>query len=945
MSTKSRSTAQSQRGLSDPKPLLLIIDGHAVVHRAWAAIHTPLTIRSTGEEVQGVYGFMNAFLKTLSTWKPTHCVIAFDPPGRVFRHFKYADYKAHRPEMPPSLRSQFPHVHQLMNAFGVPIFEVEGYEADDVIGTLCRQAENQDLDTVVLSGDTDMLQLVSPKVKVEIQSYAKGERVYDQEAVRQRYGGLDPEIQPDVKGLQGDASDNVPGVPGIGIKTAVKLIVQFGNLENLYDHLNEVVSPRIRELLHNHKENAILSKELTTIVRTVPIQLDQNAAQFGDFDRSEVLSALRGLEFFSMVSKIPQNREDHGQQNNNLDPKQNEYTPLETSRPPQIIMAKENHEYQTVATNEALDKMIETLRSAGCYSFDVESTGRDPMDCDLVGISFSSNPGQAYYVPLGHQRGTQLPTPSTIRALKPLLEDPTLHKIAHKATYDVTLLRNYGINVKNVTFDTMVAAQLIGYNSLGLKQLAFQILNIEMTPITDLIGRGVKQITMDETSIDDATHYAAADADATIRLYKVLKEELRVHEMEFLFSEVEIPLIPVLVQMQFNGIKLNEGKLLEMSQNLIAELSNLEREIHEEAGESFNINSTQQLGNILFGKLLPPSRLKEMGLPQPKRTKTGFSTDATVLESLKGANPIVDNVLKYREFNKLKSTYLDALPELVNRKTERVHTSYNQVGSATGRFSSSDPNLQNIPVRTELGKEIRKAFFSETGYVLLAADYSQVELRVLAHLSEDPGLLSAFQRDEDVHMATASQVYGVPPSAVTPEMRRIAKIMNFGIIYGLSAHGIAQQTGLTMKGGASFIESYLGRYPGIKKFIETTKLRAKEEGYVQTVLGRRRYLPEIRHSNIHIRQAAERMAVNMPVQGTAADAIKIAMARINDRMSENGFRSKMLLQVHDELIFEVAIDEIDLMKRTVEDLMPSALGLKIPLKVDVRMGPTWGNLE
>ena len=926
-----RSTSGGKQATLHDRPLLLLMDGHAIVHRAWAAIRQPLTIRTTGEEVQGVYGFMNAFLKALSGWQPSHCAITFDPPGPTFRHVQYKEYKAQRPEMPPSLRAQFPRVRQLMEAFGVPMYEVEGYEADDALGTLCRQAEAHSLETVILTGDTDTLQLVSPAVRVELHSYIQRERVYDQQAVRERYGGLDPDRQPDVKGLQGDASDNIPGVPGIGAKTAIKLIVQFGSLEGLYEHLDEVTPPRIQELLRANRDQAFQGKELTTIVRDMPIQLDLEATRFGGFDREQVLAVLRELEFSSMVGRIPQGSF------------QLQATPAQMAMP--IAQVTSERDYRTVDTPQALEAMVRELRSADTFAFDTETTGQDPMNSDLVGLSFSAQPGLAYYVPVGHREGTQLSLGEALETLKPLLENPKLDKIAHKATYDMTLLRNYGIQVQNVVSDTMVAAQLTGNNAIQLKQLAFQLLNEEMTHITDLIGRGAKQITMAEVPIADAAAYAAADADMTGRLHTLLKEELGHHGVDPLFAEVEMPLVPVLVEMQHTGILVDAPKLREMSGSLTEERHTLEEDIYKEAGKPFNINSPQQLGAILFEDLLPLARLKEMGLPLPKRIKTGFSTDASVLEDLKGASPIVEKVLRYRELGKLKSTYLDALPDLVNPKTGRVHTSYNQVGSATGRFSSSDPNLQNIPIRTDLGREVRRAFPAQPGWQFLAADYSQVELRILAHLSQDPALLEAFHRDEDIHRATAAQVYDVSPEEVTPDMRRIAKVMNFGIIYGLSAHGIAQQTDLDVHQGMAFIESYLGKYPGIRDYVEATKRLAKEQGYVETILGRRRYLPEINQSNFHVRQAAERMAINMPVQGAAADIIKIAMVRIHQRMQEQGVRSRMLLQVHDELIFEVPPQEMEQMQAMVLEQMPAAMELAAPLKVELKVGPTWGDLE
>ena len=929
MTQRRKTSAEGTQAALHDRPLLLLLDGHALVHRAWHAIQQPLTVRATGEEVQGVYGFMNAFLRALSDWHPTHCVIAFDPPGPTFRHVQYQEYKAQRPETPPALRAQFPRVRQLMEAFGVPVYEVEGYEADDVLGTLCRQAEAQQLETVILTGDTDILQLVSPMVRVEMHSYIQREKVYDQQAVQERYGGLLPQQQPDIKALQGDVSDNIPGVPGIGEKTAVRLILQFGSLEGLYEHLDEVTPPRIQELLRTHKEQAFQGKKLTTIVRDIPMDMNPEEARFESFDREKVLAILRELEFSSMVNRIPQGSAAPGARQMAM--------PLAGPR--------SERDYRTVDTHQALEAMTQELRAAGAFAFDTETTGQDPMRVDLVGLSFSARPGVAYYVPVGHREGAQLSLGEALESLKPLLEDPQVAKVAHNATYDMTVLRNYGIHVDTVTFDTMVAAQLTGYNTLGLKQLAFQLLNEEITPIADLIGRGAKQITMAEVPVTEATVYAAADADMTGRLYALLKEELGGYGVERLFAEVEMPLVPVLVDMQCTGILVDQAKLREMSGSLAEELRTLEEEVYHEAGERFNINSTQQLGTILFEKLLPPARLKELGLPPPRRTKTGFSTDASVLEELKGAHPVADRVLHYRELSKLKSTYLDALPNLVNPRTERVHTSYNQVGSATGRFSSSDPNLQNIPVRTELGRQVRRAFHAEPGWQLLAADYSQVELRILAHLSQDPGLLAAFHRDEDIHLATAAQVYGIPASEVTPDMRRIAKVMNFGIIYGLSAHGIAQQTELDMHQGAAFIGSYLGKYPGIRDYVEATKRSVREQGYVETILGRRRSIPEITQPNLHVRQAAERMAINMPVQGAAADIIKIAMIRIHRRMLEQGVKSRMLLQVHDELIFEVPPEEMEVMKGLVQELMPSALELSVPLKVDLKVGPTWGDLE
>ena len=924
-----------QGALLQPKSLLLLMDGHAMVHRAFHAIQQPMTTRSTGEEVRGVFGFMNTFLRALSEWSPTHCAIAFDMHGPTFRHLQYKEYKAQRPQTAPELEAQFPRVRQLMQAFGVAIYEMEGYEADDVLGTLCRQAEERQLDTLILTGDTDTLQLVSPWVRVALHYSIQERKIYDELAVRERYGGLDPKQQPDVKALQGDASDNIPGVPGIGSKTAIKLIQQFGSIEGLYGNLEQVTPPRIQDLLREHRDQAPHDKMLTTIVRDMPIELDMEAMRFGNYDRDKVLETLRELEFTSMVNRIP-----------------GASIPVQPSlleregQPTAAASSVGQRDYITVNTSTALEAMVEELHSAGSFAFDTETSGLDPMRCDLVGLSFSMAPGRAFYVPVGHKEGEQIPLGEVLEALKPLLEDPSVAKAAHNANFDMTVLSNYDIEVRGLTFDTMVAAHLVGQNDINLKQLAFQLLNEEMTPISELLGTGRKQITFDYVPVEKATPYAAADADMTHRLHLALTPMLQEVEAQKMLAEVEVPLVPVLVKMQQNGITVAVDTLRQMSSNITEEVQRLEGAIYEEAGERFNINSTQQLGTVLFKKLLPLAKLREMGLPPPKRTKTGYSTDASVLEELKG-HSIVNNVLEYRQLTKLKSTYLDALPDLVNPRTGRIHTSYNQVGSATGRFSSSDPNLQNIPIRTELGRQVRRAFIAQPGWSLLAADYSQVELRVLAHMSRDQGLLDAFHRDEDIHAATATQVYGVSVDQVTPDMRRLAKVMNFGIIYGLSAHGMAQQTDLDIHASGEFIESYFGKYPGIRDYVETVKGQARERGYVETLLGRRRYLPEINQSNFHVRQAAERMAINMPVQGTAADIVKIAMVRIHQRMKEHPdlSGSRMLLQVHDELIFEVPPEEMEAMKAMVLELMPSAMELDVPLKIELKVGPTWGDLE
>ena len=917
------------------EPLLMLLDGHAIVHRAWHAIREPMNVQSTGEEVRAVYGFLNTLLRNLSEWRPTHCAIAFDLPAPTFRHLEFKEYKAQRPPTPPELLSQFDRIRQVVEAFEIPIFEIEGFEADDVLGTLCRQAEEQQLQTLILTGDTDTLQLVSPWVRVLLSFSVQRRMLYDEAAVRERYGGLEPPTVADVKALQGDSSDNIPGVPSVGAKTAIRLLVQFGSVEGIYENIDAVTPPRTQQNLRDNREVAFRDKSLTTIVRDVPVKLDLETARYGTYQRAQVIGLLRDLEFYSMVDRVPDLLGDGGE-------------------PATDGPAGEKHletDYTVVDNVEALEEMIGELDSPEGFSFDTETTSLNPMDAGLVGLSFSNAPGRAWYVPVGHDEGAQLPLEQVLDRIRALMEAETVPKSAHNANFDMSVLASHGIQVRNLAFDTMVAAHLCGRNIVGLKALALELLGVEMTPITDLIGTGRKQITMAQVPVDRAAPYAAADADMTLRIQELLAREVDEKELNGAFETTELPLIPVLVRMQRNGVRLDSDMLGRMSFELGNELTRIVSDMYDVVGHQFNLNSSQQLSDVLF---------KELRLPPTRRMQKGHSTDASSLDSLKqlmnrgeaeGADPraqqVLDNILEYRQLSKIKSTYVDALPLLVNTKTGRVHTSYNQTGAATGRVSSNDPNVQNIPVRTELGRQVRKAFVAEKApeFTLLAADYSQIELRVLAHLSEDPGLLEAFRKGEDIHSATASSVYGVSIDGVIPDMRRIAKIMNFGVIYGLSAFGISQQTGLSREEGRQFIETYFGRYPGIREYIDQVKAQVKERGYVETMMGRRRYIPEIRSSNFNVRAASERMAINMPIQGTAADLIKIAMVRIQERLDALKLHTMMIIQVHDELIFEVPVNELEQVKAIVLELMPSAMSLTVPLAVELKAGATWGDME
>ena len=906
------------------EPLLMIMDGHAMVHRSFRAISTQrnLTVASTGEDVTGVYGFANVFLRALNDWNPAYCAIAFDTHAPTFRHERFEAYKAQREASPPELRAQFGRVKELMEVFGVPIFELDGWEADDVIGTLTRQAEEAGIGSVVLTGDRDTFQLISPQVRIDLSYSIQDRKVYDEAELAERYSGLTPAQQPDFKALLGDSSDNIPGVPKVGEKTAARLLNEYRDLEGIYEHLDEIKQKAVKAALEENRERAFENRTLMTIDRNSPVDLDLERCRFWQFDRRAVVNWMTGLEFFSVISRVP-----------------NPDATGEEAGVPGLETALDT-DYTIVRTRPQLDAMIAAIEETGSFSFDTETTALDAMRAELVGLSFATAPGRAWYVPVGHREGEQLPMEAALAALRPLFESPDIPKCAHNANYDMTVLANHGVSFANVDFDTMIAAHLLGrnYNQLGLKDLSLDVLGHEMTPITDLIGKGRKQITIDQVDIAAVADYASADADMTIRLRGAFEPRLEQEGLRGLMDDTEMALLPALVTMQRHGIKLDAGALHEMSQDLTELMHQAQENLYQSIGHTVNINSPLQLSDLLF---------KELGLPKTKRTKTGYSTDANSLEGLKGLHPVVNQILEYRQVAKLKSTYVDALPDMINPHTGRVHTSYNQTGSATGRISSNDPNLQNIPVRTELGRQVRRAFVAEHApdWQLLSADYSQIELRVLAHMSQDEGLLEAFRRGEDIHSSTASLMFDVPVNDVDSEMRRIAKVLNFGVIYGLSPHGISQQTGFSREQGAHFIDTYFTKYPGISGFLEEVKVKARANQYVETLMGRRRYLADINSANFNVRGGAERMAINMPIQGTAADIMKIAMIQVQDRLDREEMRTKMLLQVHDELVFEVPNDELEALKDLVFDEMPAAMDLDVTLKVDAKWASNWGDME
>lgn len=906
---------------------MLLFDGNALVHRAFHAL-PPLTVSKTGEMVSAVYGFAATLLKVLAEFKPAHWAVAFDRPTPTFRHEMFEEYKAQRPAMPDELKGQIKRVHQLVETFHIPIFEIDGFEADDVLGTLSKQANEQGIQSIIVTGDNDMLQVVLPAVKALVPRRTFNDTIlYDEEAVHQKYGVKPGQIT-DFKALSGDASDNIPGVPGIGEKTATKLIQQFGSIEGIYEHIEDVTPSKLQAMLRQYQSQAFRNKELVTIVKDVPINLNLETCQVSTYDRDEVVRLFRELGFINLLPRLPQ---DIGE----------------------TAGIKEAHSkviYQIVNTETGLNELTSQLERVSEIAIDIESTltpspslerrgiKGEGLSAELVGMTVSPAFGKAFYIPLGHRglnQPEQLPLAQVLAKLRPMLENVSTHKIAYDGKHIISILASCGIEIKSLNFDPMIAAYLLGEKSLGLKALAFNRLGIEIMPFNELIGTGKGQSSIATLEVEQVADHACTDVDILWSLTESLQGELHQQGLWKLFSEVEMPLVPVLAAMERNGVLLDTDLLRKISLELGREILKLEAEIYSSLGHEFNINSPQQLGKMLF---------EELRLPQSRRTKTGYSTEASVMEALRGVHPIIELVLQYRQLAKLKSTYVDALPVLINHKTGRIHTSFNQTGTATGRLSSSEPNLQNIPVRGEMGRKIRQAIIAPLGSLLFSADYSQIDLRALAHLSRDAGLIAAFASDEDIHAMTACNIFGIPRDEVTSEMRRNAKTVNFGIIYGMSDYGLEQATNFTREEASRFIALYFEKYPEVKEYIEATKEQARKLGYVQTVMGRRRFIPEINSPNRQIRQAAERMAVNAPVQGTSADIIKVAMLNLHREMKKRNLKSKMLLQIHDELIFEVPEEEIEEMKSLVTELMPQAIKLRVPVKIDIKTGKNWGEM-
>ncbi|HAA89681.1 MAG: DNA polymerase I [Thermoanaerobacterales bacterium 50_218] len=868
---------------------LVILDGNSLAHRAFYAL--PLLSTTTGQFTNAVYGFTNMLQKVVRQENPDYLAVAFDAGKITFRHHDYEKYKAHRIATPPELRPQFPLIKKILAALRIPVLEVEGYEADDIIGTVARAAAEQGIETMIVTGDRDMLQLVTENVHALItrKGISELER-YSPELVKKKYG-IEPSQIPDFKGLVGDPSDNIPGVPGIGEKTAVKLLKQFGTLEECLANL-EKLPKKVRNLLEEYGEQALLSKRLATIDTKVPISVDFSSLKVEEPDYQELVGIFQELEFKSLLKNLQE----------------------ELPESLGSVTSEEESLQAPMVSIEEIPAVVEKIKEAGRFAFCFERDSHPPHKAPLsrMGLAWEENRG----VTIAFPQDVELQN-KVLSCLSELFTDPKIEKWCHDAKAEMVMLAHRDICLEGVTGDTMLAAYLLNpaSSSPTLEEVHLKYLN-----------KVVAFSTHDRT-------VAGCRAAAILSVWPVLLQELENCELSSLFFDLELPLSAVLAEMELNGVKLDVDQLEEMSRELEVQLQELTEEIYHLAGEPFNINSPKQLGTILFEKLK---------LPVIKKTKTGYSTDASVLEELAAYHEIAAKILEYRQLMKLKSTYIDGLRGLIDRETGKVHTTFNQTITATGRLSSTEPNLQNIPIRMEAGRKIRRAFIpSVPGWMMLSADYSQIELRILAHFSQDQGLIEAFRKGEDIHARTASEIFGVPPDEVTPELRRRAKGVNFGIVYGITDFGLSRDIGVSREEAAAYIENYFLKHPGVKKFIQETINKAREQGYVTTLLKRRRYLPDLFSSNRTVRAFGERTAINTPIQGSAADIIKLAMLKVNSAIKEKGLRARMILQVHDELVFEAPSEEIPVLVPLVREGMENAVELSVPLEVDIKVGPNW----
>lgn len=886
---------------------LILVDGSSYLYRAFHAM-PPLT-NSRGQPTGAVYGVINMLRRLMADYKPEYMAVVFDAKGKTFRDELYADYKAHRPAMPDDLRMQVEPLHAIIQAMGIPLLVVPGVEADDVIGTLALQAKAQGMHTIISTGDKDMAQLVCDEVTL---INTMSNTVLDIAGVKAKFGIAVNQII-DYFALVGDAVDNVPGVPKVGPKTAVKWLETYGSLDNIMQRADEFTG-KIGENLRAALPQLPLSRELVTIKCDVSLAIGPQDLTLAKPERATLLDWYKRLEFKSWLAELLESQKAEPQ-------------------------AQQQTDYQTILTADAFEPWLTRLNQAEVFAFDTETTSLNYMQAQLVGVSFAVQPGEAAYLPFGHDyldAPQQLSRDYVLSKLKPLLEDPAKKKLGHNLKYDMTVLANHGIQLRGIAFDSMLESYIL--NSTGnrhdMDTLALKYLGVKTTTFEDIAGKGAKQLTFNQIPLEQAGHYAAEDADITLQLHQKLWPDVQAEPgLQLVFEAIEMPMLSILSRLERTGVLIDAHLLQQQSQELAKRLLELEEEIYVLAGQMFNVGSPKQLQDVLYGK---------MGLPVLEKTPTGQpSTAENVLQELALTYPLPKLILEYRSLSKLKSTYTDRLPEQINPNTGRVHTSYNQAVVATGRLSSTDPNLQNIPVRNEEGRRIRRAFIAPPGYKIVAADYSQIELRIMAHLSQDKGLLDAFAHGLDIHRATAAEIFGIGLEQVTALQRRSAKAINFGLIYGMSAFGLAKQLGIGRNEAQYYIDRYFARYPGVKQYMEQTRAKAKQAGYVETLFGRRLYVPDINARNIQRQRAAERVAINAPMQGTAADIIKLAMIKADACLANTALNGRMIMQVHDELVFEIAESELDKAIATIKQCMSEAAKLSVSLVVDVGVGSNW----
>ena len=925
---------------------LFLLDAYALIYRAYYAFIKNPRINSKGFNTSAILGFVNTLEEVLKKENPTHIGVAFDPPGPTFRHEAFEQYKAQREETPEAIRLSVPIIKDIIKAYRIPILEVAGYEADDVIGTLATEAGNQGITTYMMTPDKDYGQLVTDHVFMYRPKYGDKEfEVMGVEQVKAKFDIQSPAQVIDMLGLMGDSSDNIPGCPGVGEKTAQKLIAEFGSIENLLEHTDQLKGA-LKTKVETNREMIIFSKFLATIKVDVPIRLDMNSLVREQADEDTLRKIFEELEFRTLMERIFKKEsspaspiagtlfnQEHGPGQGNLF---EEFTPDHTNEEKKSNLESLNslsYDYQLIDTEEKRNEIIKKLLTSETLALDTETTGTDPMDAELVGMSFSITENQAFYVPVPAEREEAI---KIIREFEPVFKNEKSLKVGQNIKYDMLVLQNYGIEVRGKLFDTMVAHYVLQPELRhNMDYLAEIYLHYQTIHIEELIGpKGKGQKNMRDLSPQEVYLYACEDADVTLKLKNILEQELKKNDAEKLFYEIEMPLVPVLVNIESNGVRLDTEALKQSSEHFTTRLQSIEKEIYTLAEGEFNIASPKQVGEILFDKL----KIVE----KAKKTKTGqYVTSEEVLESLRNKHDIIGKILEYRGLKKLLSTYIDALPQLINPKTGRIHTSFNQTVTATGRLSSSNPNLQNIPIRDEDGKEIRKAFIPDDGCSFFSADYSQIELRIMAHLSEDKNMIDAFLSGYDIHAATAAKIYKVDIKEVTADMRRKAKTANFGIIYGISVFGLAERMNVDRKEAKELIDGYFETYPQVKSYMDKSIQVAREHGYVETIFHRKRFLPDINSRNAVVRGYAERNAINAPIQGSAADIIKVAMARIYERFKAEGLKAKMILQVHDELNFSVPAKEKEIVEQVVIEEMEKAYRMHVPLKADCGWGTNW----